>query len=105
MSPEIIRRDLHFAEKSNIIVKLTQESGMTSLVPGVQREKKRICLWRSRLVGRGRTTGNRVGVKSVSRVRIPPSPPKEEPLMNGLFTPFVSGSFIFRTPAIEPEIP
>ena len=32
--------------------------------------------WRSRLVGRGRTTGNRVGLKRVSRVRISASPPK-----------------------------
>ena len=31
--------------------------------------------WRSRLVGRGRATGNRVTVKSGSRVRISSSPP------------------------------
>ena len=31
--------------------------------------------WRSRVVGRARTIGNRVTVKSGSRVRIPPSPP------------------------------
>ena len=31
--------------------------------------------WRSRVVGRARTIGNRVTVKSRSRVRIPPSPP------------------------------
>ena len=36
-----------------------------------------ITTWRCRLVGRGRTTGNRVTVKSGSRVRISPSPPKK----------------------------
>ena len=37
--------------------------------------KRHSNIWRSRLVGRGRTTGNRVTVKSGSRVRISPSPP------------------------------
>ena len=32
--------------------------------------------WRCRVVGRARTIGNRVRVKSSSRVRISPSPPK-----------------------------
>ena len=36
-------------------------------------------LWRSRVVGRARTIGNRVTIKSGSRVRIPPSPPKQKP--------------------------
>lgn len=34
--------------------------------------------WRSRVVGRARATGNRVGFKRVSRVRIPASPPKQK---------------------------
>ncbi len=34
--------------------------------------------WRSRVAGRARTIGNRVTVKSRSRVRIPPSPPMEK---------------------------
>ena len=34
-------------------------------------------MWRSRVAGRARTIGNRVTVKSRSRVRIPPSPPKK----------------------------
>ena len=33
--------------------------------------------WRSRVAGRARTIGNRVTVKSGSRVRISPSPPKK----------------------------
>ena len=33
-------------------------------------------LWRSRVAGRARTIGNRVYPKRVSRVQIPPSPPK-----------------------------
>ena len=33
---------------------------------------------RSRVVGRARTIGNRVTIKSGSRVRIPPSPPKQK---------------------------
>ena len=32
--------------------------------------------WRSRVAGRARTIGNRVYPKRVSRVQIPPSPPK-----------------------------
>ena len=40
--------------------------------------KRQLNIWRSRLVGRGRTTGNRVTVKSGSRVRISPSPPKNK---------------------------
>ena len=42
-------------------------------------------VWRSRLVGRGRTTGNRVTVKSGSRVRISPSPPKQSTPKGVLF--------------------
>ena len=41
-------------------------------------------IWRSRVVGLARTTGNRVTVKSGSRVRISPSPPKEH-LKRGAF--------------------
>ena len=44
-----------------------------------------ITTWRCRLVGRGRTTGNRVTVKSGSRVRISPSPPKKNPQKCGVF--------------------
>ena len=44
-----------------------------------------ITTWRCRLVGRGRTTGNRVTVKSGSRVRISPSPPKKTPQKCGVF--------------------
>ena len=33
--------------------------------------------WRSRVAGRARTIGNRVYPKRVSRVQIPPSPPKK----------------------------
>ena len=33
------------------------------------------CAWRSRVAGRARTIGNRVYLKRVSRVQIPPSPP------------------------------
>ncbi len=42
-------------------------------------------MWRSRVAGRARTIGNRVGVKSVSRVRIPPSPPKLKPPVKAVF--------------------
>ena len=35
--------------------------------------------WRSRVAGRARTIGNRVYPKRVSRVQIPPSPPKQNP--------------------------
>ena len=35
-----------------------------------------LSIWRCRLDGRGRTTGNRVGVRSLSRVRISSSPPQ-----------------------------
>ena len=38
-------------------------------------------IWRSRVVGRARTIGNRVGIKRVSRVRIPPSPPWKRRLL------------------------
>ena len=41
--------------------------------------------WRSRVVGRARTIGNRVTVKSRSRVRIPPSPPKTKPPFRAVF--------------------
>ena len=43
--------------------------------------------WRSRLVGRGRTTGNRVGLKRVSRVRISASPPKHLICVRCFFVP------------------
>ena len=35
-------------------------------------------IWRSRVAGRARTIGNRVYPKRVSRVQIPPSPPKRK---------------------------
>ena len=38
-------------------------------------------LWRSRVAGRARTIGNRVYPKRVSRVQIPPSPPKDFPVI------------------------
>ena len=41
-------------------------------------------VWRSRVAGRARTIGNRVYPKRVSRVQIPPSPPKPI-LLDGLF--------------------
>ena len=37
--------------------------------------------WRSRVAGRARTIGNRVYPKRVSRVQIPPSPPRKIPLL------------------------
>ena len=44
--------------------------------------------WRSRVAGRARTIGNRVYPKRVSRVQIPPSPPKNE-------SPSFGWAFIF----------
>ena len=38
-----------------------------------------------RVVGRARTIGNRVGVKSSSRVRISPTPPKKQATLSGWF--------------------
>ena len=41
--------------------------------------------WRSRVAGRARTIGNRVYPKRVSRVQIPPSPPKKQhPFLMGV---------------------
>ena len=40
--------------------------------------------WRSRVAGRARTIGNRVYPKRVSRVQIPPSPPKLSGILNGI---------------------
>ena len=53
---------------------------MATLTYNVQADKLIACFleyaWRCRVVGRARTIGNRVTVRSGSRVRIPPSPPK-----------------------------
>ena len=53
-----------------------------------QMSKRQLNIWRSRLVGRGRTTGNRVTVKSGSRVRISPSPPAIKPLKMLIYSMF-----------------
>ena len=55
-----LKNSLHFLFKWYIII---------------WRQVRPLYFWRCRLVGRGRATGNRVGAKSVSRVRISPSPP------------------------------
>ena len=42
----------------------------------VVKQQRLNIMWRSRVVGRARATGNRVTTKNSSRVRISPSPPK-----------------------------
>ena len=51
-----------------------QQSPPLSVKPGIVGTMK----WRSRVAGRARTIGNRVYPKRVSRVQIPPSPPKQD---------------------------
>ena len=55
-------------------------------------------LWRSRLVGRGRMIGNHVNGKTVSRVRIPPSPPQPQ----NLGTQGFGVSFYLFYPSLNP---
>ena len=43
----------------------------------VVKQQRLNIMWRSRVVGRARATGNRVTTKNSSRVRISPSPPKQ----------------------------
>jgi hypothetical protein len=45
--------------------------------------------WRSRVVGRARTIGNRVSLKRASRVRISPSPPKKADEFQKKFVSFL----------------
>ncbi len=67
-------------------------------------------IWRSRVAGRARTIGNRVYPKRVSRVQIPPSPPKSTNLAKGLsiyFLPIHSSLFTilyYRFSAYKSEI-
>ena len=55
-------------------------------------------LWRSRVAGRARAIGNRVTVKSGSRVRIPPSPPGATAPPNPYGSYLLYGFFIPRRP-------
>ena len=45
----------------------------------------KIIVWRSRVAGRARTIGNRVTATNRSRVRIPPSPPKQNRPFGAVF--------------------
>ena len=68
-------------------------------------------LRRSRVVGRARTIGNRVRVKSSSRVRIPPSPPEtnipHQPVGDVCFSPHggirTEGTWQGAGGALQPE--
>ncbi len=68
-------KNLDFLKKRLAICKCVCYNSLAS-------SREQSIIWRCRLAGRGRTTGNRVTVKSGSRVRISPSPPEKKHLLS-----------------------